>query len=553
FYLGEGATVGEAGEAVPAFTWQKRVDDLLDFASYGDYGIERSGMITGSVMEDVSWNDVGGNGNNSFLRKGVYQNTEVNVNAYERLWKGYSFEGQVFVRRTDDRRIERRKDLRLKQLTTKIYNSENMLLFGDFYGDFSQFVLGNSLEGFALELKGSDTLQFKGVAARSQSPDPDAATYWRNVAGGKADLFLFQGSEDFTLFRNGLQVIANEDDRGTVDNTNRQTPIPDLHNVVVSWDGEINFRKFFSVVYELAGSAYTPDQKVNTDVNWGTALRIQPRLRYGPFSVKYLYYYVTPQFYTDSGSAMPDKMQHQFTVDADLTKKARLSFVENYYWDRLARSERSYRTTNDEQYITLTLAPLDKDPDFNIRAYTNIQQRNSDDPAHLINTITLTPGLSINDNLDEKTSYGLFYEFRGYTDRYNSKSSDYFYRLGGNVGREQQIFGKRFYCNANISMDFHDQKSEDDDEVITGFGITGQYNFLAEHMFYFGYNVNASTAAGPAQGYFNAMNYAEFNLLMEKKRNTRVVLRGEFNRYNAEDSGNAYDETRIITRFLSNF
>jgi hypothetical protein len=102
-------------------------------------------------------------------------------------------------------------------------------------------------------------------------------------------------------------------------------------------------------------------------------------------------------------------------------------------------------------------------------------------------------------------------------------------------------------------MDFHDQKSEDDDENIIGFSFTGQYNFFADHMLYFGYNINASNAAGPAQGYFNTMNYAEFNLLMEKKRNTRLVLRGEFNRYNAEDSGNSYDETRIITRWTSSF
>lgn len=555
FYLGQGST-GGAGEAKnEVFTWQKRVDDLVDFANYGNYGDDRSGMITGSVMEDVSWNDVGGNGNNSFLRKGVYQDTEANINAYERLWGDYNFEGQIFLRWTDDRRIERRKDIRVKQLTTKISNPDNTLLFGDFYGDFSQFTLGNSLEGFYGEMKPLKWLQVKGVAARSQSPDQDQSTYWRSVLGGKVDAFLLQESDFFNTFRVGAQVVTNQDDRATVEQENRAIPMNDLNNTVVSIDGEIAFKKHFSVVYEAATSAYIENYSAadRADYKYANAFRIQPKLRYGPFQVRYLYYYVQPKFYTDSGSAMADKMQNQFTMDWDLSKKARISFVENYYWDHLGGSDKTRRTINDEQYFTLTLKPSDKHSDFNVRAYTNIQQRNSDDPDHLIRTITLTPGMSLNDNLDEKTSYGIFNEFRGYVDRFNGKASDFFYRCGGNIGREQQVIGRMLYFGTSINMDFHDQKSEDDNENIIGFSFTGQYNFFADHMFYFGYNINASNAAGPAQGYFNTMNYAEFNLLMEKKRNTRLVLRGEFNRYNAEESGNSYDETRIITRWTSSF
>ncbi|MDD5634391.1 MAG: hypothetical protein PHW46_03845 [Candidatus Omnitrophica bacterium] len=553
--MGQGAErPGETGKS-KSYTLKKRVEDLIDFQNYGNYGPERSGMITGSVMEEVSWNDVGGNGAQSFLKRGVYQNTEVNINAYERLWGDYNFEGQVFVRKTDDRRIEDRKDLRLKQLTTQIYNSDNMLMFGDFYGDFSQFTLTSSLEGFYLELKPCDTINFKGVAARSQSADNAAGTFWRNVAGGKADYFFFRESDMFSTFRMGAQAITSQDDSSSVDSTSRATPIDDLNNTVVSVDGEITFKKYLSVVYELARSAYIanesgPDKK---RYKFGNAFRVQPNFRYGPFLFKYLFYFVQPHFYTDVGSAMSDKQQHQFTVGWALTKKIYASFVENYYWDHLEGSSLTKRTRNNEQYITLNLRPFETDPDFNIRTYTNVQQRKSDDSDKTINNITITPGIGINDRLDKQTSYGIFYEYRGYVDSKNHKSSDFFNRVGGNMGREQIVFGKRFYGSANISMDFHDPKMYKKNEVTTTFSFVGQYNFMAEHMLYFGYNIATSDTAIAGQDYFNNMSYVEFNLLMEKKRSARLVLRGEHNRYNKEDKSLSYDESRVIAKVVSNF
>lgn len=555
YYMGQGSGDDASATAKQAYSWQKRVDDLVDFNNYGNYGLDRSGMITGSAMEEVSWNDVGGNGSMSFLKKGVYQNTEVNLNAYERLWEDYNFDGEIFMRRTDDRRIETRKDIRVKQLTTRISNPDNMLLFGDFYGDFSQFTLGNSLEGFYTELKPCETVQFKGVAARSQSPDNDKATFWRNVAGGKTDFFLFRGSDAFSTFRTGVQAITNQDDGATADSSDRATPIPDINNTVVSTDGEISFKKYLSIFYELARSANIPDENTpeSMDYQYGNAFRVNPAFRLGPAAVKYLYYFVQPKFYTDAGSAMSDKIQHQVSVDYQVNKKTRASFVENYYWNHLDGSSQNYRTIYDEKYMTLYMRPWDKDKDFTIRTYTNIQNRHSDDEYNTLRATTLTPGIGINDMLDSKTSYGYFYEYRAYIDRYQKRNSDYFNRLGGNIGREQMILARRAYVSVNVSFDIHDPRQYTKNEVTTNVSFSGQYNLYAAHMLYFGYNVITANSVVPMQNYFNNLSYAEVNFLMEKKRNARLVFRGEHNRYNQDDRGQCYDETRIICKIISNF
>jgi len=556
YYLGAAAQGGPGKTGKNAnFTLKKRVDDLCDLKSYGKYGPDRSGRITGTIMEEASWNDVGGNGTLSFLKKGVYQNTEVNINAQEKLWKDYNFDAQTFLRRTDDRRIEQRKDIRVKQLTTKLYNPDNMFMFGDFYGDFSQFTLGNSLEGFDLDIAQSGMCSIKGVAARSQSADPDKGTFLRYVAGGKTDLNLFKDSSLFSVFRVGAQAVTSQDDSSSVDNTNRSTRIQDLDNTVVSIDGEMRMRKYFSLFYEVARSAHAADidTSPDDDLNYGTAFRMTPVINAGPLNFRYLYYYVQPQFYTDSGSAMPDKIQHQFTLNYAISKKASLSFVENYYWNHLEGSALSKRTFDDEKYFTLNMRPFDKYKDFNVRTYANVLQADSDDIENSAEATTVTAGFGINDMLDPKTSYGTYFEFRGFANEAEKANSDYFYRLGYNLGREQQVFGKRLYFSGDVNIDFHDPKYNPKNEVTTGCSFSGQYNFFKEHMFRFGYNIQTTNSYESSLDYLNNRTYAEFDLLMEKKHNTRCVLRGEHNRYNQNDRGLSYDESRIITRLATNF
>ena len=66
FYLG-GYNAPSTMEPNPAFSFKQRAKDLFDFSRYGQYPPERSGMISGNIIQAVEYNKINGNRSKSFL------------------------------------------------------------------------------------------------------------------------------------------------------------------------------------------------------------------------------------------------------------------------------------------------------------------------------------------------------------------------------------------------------------------------------------------------------------------------------------------------------
>lgn len=554
YYLGGGSGGPGAGQMNPAFSLSQRAHDLFDFASYGKENPERSGRISGSLTQEVRWNKVSGNKSKSFLENGTDYVSEANINIQEKLWKDYNLESQLFIRKTDDRRVEPRRDVRLKQFNVKILNPKNLYEAGDFYADFSPFTLSSSLEGLHAEMSPSDLYTVKMVAARSQSPDVAADTFQRNVLGTKVDLNLFKDSELFSNFRIGAQAVTNRDDSSSVP---EPSSAKDLRNTVVGIDGDISLTKYLSLNYEVARSGYVEDEDITVapgkDQKYGTAFRAQPSLNLGATTARYLYYYVQPGFYTDIGSAASDKIQHQINVDQQLGSKATLSLMQNWYWDHLKSSTRTKRTLYDEKTASLNWRPFDARKNFSFRPYVAYLQKDSDDPANSAEGVTRTAGFSVNDNLDEKTSVGANYEYRSYKDEANKTNSDYFNRVGLYLARESQLFNRRLYQSFGPNMDFRRTKTDPNQDVSFSTSYTGQYDVSKIWISRWGYNVQLANNAGPDQDYVNHRNYLEMDFLVHEKRSAHFVVRGERNRYDHEKADQDYNETRVTGRFTINF
>jgi len=182
-------------------------------------------------------------------------------------------------------------------------------LFGDFYGELSQFTLGTSLEGLTAEVKANDTFSMKYILARQNDPDEAAGKYQRNVFGAKFDAFLFQDSESISNSRIGFQAVSTQDDSSTLERT---SSLVDLNNSVFSIDGELSFIRFFSIDYEFARSLYLADEDSTTikDRSNANAVRFVPQIQIGSTILRHNYNYTQPSFYTDTGSASPDRIQH---------------------------------------------------------------------------------------------------------------------------------------------------------------------------------------------------------------------------------------------------
>jgi hypothetical protein len=477
--------------------------------------------------------------------------SELHLNLTEKLPRDYNFEGQLFIRKTDNPRIEPRRDLRLKQFNGKVYNPQNLVEFGDFYGDFSQFVLGSTLEGVNTEITPSTREKYKFIAGRTGEADEAASFFQRDVFGVKADRYLFENSDLFSNFRLGAQAVTVHDDSGTLELRTASTK--ELHNTVASVDGEMIFRKVLSFIYEIANSSYMADKGASRQNDNSFAVRLQPSVNLGKTHLRYQYYQAQPKFYSAVGSVAPDKIQHQLTADLELSAKALLSLTENLYWDHLPGSSLTKRTTSDEKYLTLSTRPFDGRKNFVFRPYASYQARTSDDPGHSSSGTTRTGGFSISDSLDASTTAGINYEYRGFTDSANRTSSDYFHRIGLNLARDQQLFSRRLYYSVEPEVDLRSAKSSSKKDVTFNLGLNAQYDITSSLVTRLGNNLADTNSSKPNANYLNNRSFCEFDFLVNRARAAHFVLRGERNRFVSEDGNQTYNEERLIGRFITNF
>lgn len=552
YYLGSDSPSSSAKEPNPSYSIIKRINDLFSSLGSVQKDKEASGSLGGTLTQSVTWNDVGGNTSKSYLERGVDYVTELNLNMREKLPKDYHFEGQWFLRKTDDRRVESRRDVRLKQIDMRVLNDQYLYQLGDFYADFSQFVLGSSLEGFNVDMKPSKKQHYQIVAARKNGPDLAADLFQRNVFGVKADHYFFQDSDAFANFRVGIQAATTQDDSATLLSSNNAK---DLRNTVVGFDGEMALPKIFSLQYEYARSAYLEDEDsaVVKDMNFGSAFRLQPLMHFGKTNLRYLYYYGQPKFYSDAGSSMADKIQHQLSLDHRFSDRASVTLSQNYYWDHLTGSTQAKRTTNNEKYMAWNLSPLSGRKSFLFHPYLNYFTRDSDDAGNSAESTTITVGGDVNDRLDEHTTWGAGYEYRAFIDQNTKAGSEAFHRLKLNLGRDLTFFSRRLFFSIGPNLDIRNNKNNDDKDVNINTALNLQYDFSQKVVMRLGHTITDTNSAAPGSDYCNNRGFWEFDFLLNKNRSARFVVRGERNNYISENGDQSYKEQRVISKFVINF
>ncbi|NLT15078.1 MAG: hypothetical protein GXY05_12125 [Clostridiales bacterium] len=512
---------------------------------------DRSGKISGSVLTQVGYDKVSGNKSKSFLDNGSDYLSEVSLDIQEKLGGDYNFEGRLRLRKTDNPRIEPRRDVRTKEYQLKIANPDNLFLFGDFYGELSPFTLGTSLEGATAELKVNDNFFMKHIAARSSEPDVAASKFQRNVFGSKADVYLFRDSDAISNARFGIQAVTVRDDSSTPDRT---SSFQDLRNNVFSVDGEMSFVKYLSFNYELARSMYIEDEDSGNagDQKYGNAARIVLQLQTGDSMLRHLYAYVQPGFYTDTGSAASDKIQHQTTLDHRFSRRVSVSLMHNYYWDHLSGSLRDKRTISDDKSVSLNLTPFAVRETFRTRIYSSYNLRNSDDPANTLESRTATVGFGVNDRW-RNADVGFSYEYREFKNYHDKSRSDYFNRLGLSLAREYTIWARRLYLSLNPNADFRRTKTDDNTDTNFSLSLSGQYDVAESLISRFGHNLIDSNNSGPDADFTNNKSYLEFDWAPGRERNMHIVVRGDINRYMHEDGTLNYKEHQAVVKCVLNF
>lgn len=548
-FLGNSADGGDAPKVVPAFTARQRLHDLFDFGSYGQYGEDRSGMITGRVAVQGEYTSVRGNQDKSFYRDDNKDHLmELDLRAFEKLVSGYQFQGETSLRKTDTQRMEPRNAVVLKQLNLSVFNDANLFEFGNFYSDFSQFVMGTSLEGANVELAPTDSLRTRTVAARTY--ESGRGLYQRNVYGAKADVTPLDGHPSVSLLRLGAQAVSVDDDSASLQNDPSAT---DQDNAVAGLDGELRLRNGAFVVFEAARSGYIEDEDTDDRRLYGTAWRVMPGYRHkNIWDLRYLAYRVDPAYRTLVGSASSDKQQHMVSADWRLNPDHTLTLSQNWYWDDLPGSDRAYRTRYDEKYLSLLSRPFEDFRTVSLRPYLNHQRKDSDDAGNTADSATITAGLATNARLWE-TTLGVFGELRHFTARPASVDGEDSWRYGANMGRDFTLLARRLYLAAGYVGNLRANQATEGQDMHHGLTLNGRYELSEPLTVSFGYNVQDAANTGSAQDYQINTRFLEFAYRLHKQRNTVISLRGEHNDYEYDTTGEDYSEARYTLRFVSNF
>ncbi len=320
----------------------------------------------------------GGAGDKTILRPGEFLTDILKLKIDQALPYGWTSHTDIHARRTQDPQIDKRRDVHLLGLTSEFYNKTSKLTFGDFFGDFSQYTLGESLEGFQAAYK-TDRFEAKGVAGISGRADETRA-FERQVYGGRAEAQVID-NKTIKDGRLGFNFAGTKDDKGSVE---RNFGIKAAESRVGSINSHGTFFGKSTLDSEIAESWTDEDTRDPTEGrNVGTALRVNSQTQWTKKAkTKLLYEWVTPRFDTLTGSAVSDRVN--FTGKTNYKWNKALSMDSGYrvQYNKLNKSTAEKRTYLHVPNASISWTPSSADwklQDFFSRLFWEQRRRISDD------------------------------------------------------------------------------------------------------------------------------------------------------------------------------
>lgn len=326
----------------------------------------------------IHW--TGGAGDKTLLRRGAFFTDELKLRIDQPLEDGWDFLTSLHLRQTFDPQIDKRKDVHILGYTSEIYNRFLRFTFGDFFADFSQYVLGTALDGVQMVAK-TDRAEIKAVAGFSQRAD-EGKQFMRYVFAGRAETVLVEAYGFAKDLRMGFNFSDAEDAHNTIDNT---TGVADASNRVGSVNGRAVFWGHTQADWEAAKSWIDEDTSPGTNVDrkTGSAIRWNSTTQFDKKNkLRMGYEWVSADFRTLGGSAVPDRVNVTSRLDSQWNKEWKSELGYRLSFDKLDKSDLNKRTVTQAPRAALNWEPLSDDwwlKDFFSRLYWELRSRLSDD------------------------------------------------------------------------------------------------------------------------------------------------------------------------------
>ncbi len=509
--------------------------------------VKTENKISGNFFTEISYQKIGGKDEASSYRDGWDYLSQLSLNINGPMFLGYNYEGEIVLRKTDTNIIEPRRDLRIKRADIRLYNKENLFILGEYYQDFSRFSLSNSLEGLYAGLSPRTDIRLKAVAGRSQSADTVSADYQRNVFGFSVDYNPLHPILSMDRFDVSFSMVTSQDDSSSCGVSGAK----DLNNTVVALSATMGKKKL-GMNYDMAYSAYTEDEDTDNDIDWGWALRIEPYwfIDKANIRMRYLFDYVTPDFYTAQGSAASDKIRHGISFDWIISDNLSMIFSEDLSYDHLKGSDKTKRTTQKEHSLTLN---IDEPDAYRGSVYFDYIGTDSDDTANTEEAEDISFGFEYSRIIDKTSSLRLGYERRLYSRESDKSLSEYSHKLTLGFTKNGKWFGREYYINPDINLNMHSPKTDNNKDISVTFSMSASYNFTDRINIRTGINIADTNGAAVDSDYIKKISYMEYDCMLSKKKSSHLIIRVERNTNEYGNSSLNYKETRYICRFQTGF
>jgi len=380
--------------------------------------------ISGSVIETGSFSQVDGNESLSFVDEGWSLTNDFIFSARKRLKYGWQWDTNLRVRKTDDQQVDTRQDVHLLQLTTKLYNKNYELTFGDFYTRFTNLTLNRSLEGFNFKAKwpavGSKinfvaARQFRGLEGVRNTRYVWGLHWDQKIAKKWFQPIPFTEKNWIKKWDIGSSIVHTFDGAGSIDT---DLGVPDINNVVIGFNTDMKLFKDLNLKVELAKTmASDKDRQVilgdldGFDVLVRTDYKLKSK--YGRSYFNLDYERTKPDFRSFSGSFVADReayytqIRHVFNREYSL--RATLRTLRDNLDDDIATTT---RTQNPR--VSMDIRPVKDMPDLVIRPYYDYRHIRSSNA--LIDVDTHLTGVEVNKKIYKGINVMLAYDLRKRTD-----------------------------------------------------------------------------------------------------------------------------------------
>ncbi|MFH1901762.1 MAG: DUF6029 family protein [Candidatus Omnitrophota bacterium] len=341
--------------------------------------------FSGSLTTDMEYINLTGNTSGPFVTEGFNIVSDLNLRLDSELGDNKKIESFAHIRATDNPLIDA-KTISCEEAYINYLSTPIDVKLGNFYQEFSDYSINNSLEGIAADLK-LDKLKIMPFAGREWEAENETQ-YSRYVYGIRPEYKLIENKTDSLIrdFTIGFNYVSTQDDASSL-KSEHESGVSDLDNRVYSADAKVVLNNGLRFETEYAYSRNDADSKGTTPAERGNAFRFIAKYMREKLWVFGKYTRANSRFNSAEGYSVKDKEEYFTRAIYKIANWLSIKPLYREYHDNVDDSKAT-KTRVRTPELTLSVRPIKKLKDFTIDLSQRRRYRKAGDASVDENWIT---------------------------------------------------------------------------------------------------------------------------------------------------------------------